>query len=168
MHSRILEAKKAEFSRLFASKHDFSQAIFCAHHLLKKGWHNKPWERRGTIYAQQTAFVTNLIVAYARPFTKGNGWGFFPRKLVKFSKKQQDMHEHILQLRHQIFAHSDSSQFSFRPIQMGELRTTIEGVPFAVLSADEIKCIIEMLECLIRVTVNRLNELHLELAETLS
>jgi hypothetical protein len=76
--------KKARYDRLMASSHDFAQANFYARYLLKKGRHGQPWERRGTIYQQQTAFVTNLIVACARPFTNGKAWSSFPEKLVHF------------------------------------------------------------------------------------
>jgi hypothetical protein len=67
-----------------ASSHDFAQANFYARYPLKKGWHGQPWERRGTFYQRQTAFVTNLVIAFARSFTKGRGWPSFPEKLVHF------------------------------------------------------------------------------------
>jgi hypothetical protein len=160
--------KKKQFERLFASTYDFSQANFCARFLLKKGWHSKPWERRGTVYAQQTAFVTNLIIAYARPFTKSRGWPDFPLRLIKFDVEQQDMHKQLLRMRHEIFAHSDSEHFSFRPLDMGSYRTTIEHVPFAVLSGDEAKCVKVMTDALLRATNQKLGELHKELAENFS
>jgi hypothetical protein len=96
--------KKTQLERLFASTYDFGQANFCARYLLKKGWHSNPWERRGTIYAQQTAFVTNLIVAYARPFVTSKGWPAYPSKLTNFDAMQKEMHERLLQMRHEIFA----------------------------------------------------------------
>lgn len=160
--------KKRQFERLCASQYDFAQANFCARYLLKKGWHSMPWERRGTIYAQQTAFVTNLIVAYARPFTASKGWPAFPSKLTKFfGAEQQEMHDRLLQMRHEIFAHSDSLHFSFRPFVLGGLRSTIEKVPFAVLSADESERVKAMTDGLIRITSQKLDELHKELAESL-
>lgn len=153
--------KKRQFERLSASIYDFGQANFGARYLLKKGWHSKPWERRGTIYQQQTAFVTNLIVAYARPFTESKGWPAFPPKLTKFfNAEQREMHDRLLQMRHEIFAHSDSQHFEFRPEVYGSIRSTLERVPFAVLSADEAKCIKVMTDSLIKLTNNKIDDLH--------
>ncbi|MCW2282712.1 hypothetical protein M2323_000473 [Rhodoblastus acidophilus] len=124
--------KKKQYERLFAATYDFAQARFCARYLLKKKWHSRPWERRGSIYQQQTAFVTNLIIAYARPFTKSKGWPGFPLRLVNFSAEHAEMHKKILVARHEIFAHSDSRHFEFNPVKLGKyIATTIELVPFA-------------------------------------
>lgn len=157
---------RKQFERLFASAHDFAQANFCARHLLKKGWHSMPGERRGTIYAQQTAFVTNLVVAYARPFTESKGWPAFPSKLVTFDPPQRDMHDRLLKWRHQIFAHSDSQHFSFTPFDGGSFKTTIEQVPFAVLSAEETARVEGMTRQLLKTTNQRLDELHAELLDS--
>ena len=159
--------RKKLFERLSASLIDFGQARFCARHLLKKGWHSMPWERRpsrGTIYEQQNAFVTNLIVAYARPFTKSKGWPSFPSELINFDSEQQEIHQRIILKRHQIFAHSDSEHYSFEPWTFGAFRTTIESVPSAILSAEETTRIEKMTENLIAATVKKLDELYKELA----
>jgi len=154
--------KKRQFERLFASKYDFAQANFCARYLLlKKGWHFRPWERRGTIYAKQTAFVTNLIIAYARPFVASKGWPAFPTKLINFDAAQREMHKRLLQMRREIFAHSDSEHFSFRPVDTG----TIEQVPFAVLSTVETEHVKVMTDDVIKSTNKKLRELHKELIE---
>jgi hypothetical protein len=153
-----LTYKQKQFERLFASRYDFAQANFCACYLLKKGWHSRPWERRGTIYQQQTAFVTNLIIAYARPFTSSKGWPAFPLKLVDFNKSQKALHERMLQKRHEIFAHSDSRHFKFIP---GEY--VIERVPFTVLSMVETKRVKEMTKILIKATSERIEQLQEEL-----
>jgi hypothetical protein len=163
-----ISQKKRQFERLFASTYDFAQANFCAHYLLKKGWHSKPWERRGTIYMQQTAFVTSLVIAYTRPFVGSKGWPAFPSKLTEFDAGQRDIHKKILQMRHEIFAHSDSGHFSFRPVEIADFRTTIEQVPLAILSLDETERVEVMTSDLIKATHKKLGELHRELAENLS
>ena len=160
---QTLAQKKKQFDRLCASANDFRQANFCARYLLKKGWHSHPWERRGTIYAQQTAFVTNLIIAYARPFVLSKGWPAFPFKLTNFTVKQREMHERLVQMRHEIFAHSDSLHFNFWPLDMGNYRTIMEETPFAVLSAAETALIKVMTDNLIEFTSNKLNEVYKEL-----
>lgn len=132
-------------------------------YLLRKGWHCKPWERRGSIYAQQTAFVTNLIVAYARPFTRSNGWPDFPKKLMDYDPKQGTLHKQLLDMRHQIFAHSDSQHFRFTAIRFGDFNTTIEGVPFAVLSENDTEQARGMTDQLLKATTEQLNALRDEL-----
>lgn len=157
------ENKKKQFERIFASRYDFSQASFCAHTLLKKRWHVYPWERRGSIYAQQTAFVTSLIVSYARPFTKSRGWSLFPVKLAGFSEEQKVVHSSLLKRRNEIFAHSDSQHFMFEPWHSDEFRTTIEMVPSALICVQEARVIVSMTDKLISAASERLNILHCEL-----
>lgn len=155
---------KRQFERLFASLYDFGQANFCARYLLTKGWHRK-WERQGTIYAQQTAFVTNLVVAYARPFVKSQGWPTFPEKLTNFDAKQSDLHKRLLQMRHQIIAHSDSKNFSFEPVKFDNIITTTECVPSYVLSSDDTALVIRMTDDLIITTNKKLDGMHRELTK---
>lgn len=155
--------KQKLFERLHASNNDFYQALFCARYLLKKGWHSKPWERRGSIYEQQTAFVTTLIVAYARPFTKSKGRPDFPKRLMHYDPQQCALHKQLLEMRHQIFAHSDSKHFSFTPIDFGGVNTTIEEIPFAVLSADDTEQVRGMINQLVKATTGRLDALRGEL-----
>ena len=64
---------------------------------------------------------------------------------------------------HQIFAHSDSKHFSFTPIDFGEFNTTIEQVPFAVLSADDTERVRGMINQLRKATTERLDALRGEL-----
>ena len=148
-----------------ASTYDFSQANFCARYLLKKGWHGQPWERRGTIYQQQTAFVTNLVIAYGRPFVKSEGWPGFPWRLTNFDSKQRDLHKRLLRRRNKIFAHSDSENFNFRPIIWRDLHTTIEQSPSYHLTAEDTECVRVMTSDVIKAISFRLKQLHAELAE---
>ena len=48
---------------LYVAQEDLAQATYFASHLLKKGWHFEPWERRWTTYMQQSAYTTALVVA---------------------------------------------------------------------------------------------------------
>jgi hypothetical protein len=66
-----------------------------------------------------------------------------------------------------IFAHSDSVNFSFRPVEMGSFQTTIEHVPFFVLSSDETEGVRVITDDLIKATNKRLDELHGELRDIL-
>src|SRR5690348_1701384 len=74
--------------KLLVSSDDIAIAQFCAGVLLKNGWHAQPWERRGTVYQQQTAFTTALITAYARAFTKSKGWPAFPPALCVYDDRE--------------------------------------------------------------------------------
>ena len=139
--------KKALYARLFVSAQDFSYARSYALHLLKKGWHSAPYERRGTVYMQQAAFTTALIVSYARPFTKGIGWPRFPESLVQYDAQAAQLHRHILDLRHQVYAHSDSARYSIRPFKMGaNVFSDIIGIPFIKLSKDECTLLVSMID----------------------
>ena len=152
-----------EYEQLFSSAYDFKQANFCACYLLKKRWHAFPWERRGTVYQQQTAFVTNLVIAYARPFTKSKGWSGFPERLCRFDSEQSKFHKNILELRNQVFAHSDSQHFRFDLCISEDFETTIEGVPMRRLSVEQVECTRDMTGKLIKAVEERLEQLRREL-----
>jgi hypothetical protein len=53
----------------------------------------------------------------------------------------------------------------FQPVNWDGLRTTIESVPFAVLSSDEAERVKVMTDELLKATAKKLDELHRELAE---
>jgi hypothetical protein len=163
---QTLAHRQKLFERLQASINDFAQAKFCVRYLLKKKWHYGPWERRMSIYEQQTAFVTALIVAYARPFTRSKGWPNFPKRLVPYDTEQWLIHEKVLALRDEIFAHSDSQHFKFDPFQAHNFRTTIERVPFVVLSAENTEIIGGMIEAVLKATRERAKALRDELLDT--
>ena len=52
--------------------------------------------------------TTSVVVCYSRPFTVNKPYGSLPQKWSKFDKPQyQATHEKLLQVRHELFAHSD-------------------------------------------------------------
>ncbi len=69
-------------------------------------------------------------------------------------------------MRHEVFAHSDSHHFKFEPADMGDFQTTIESVPFAIISPEEAERIRVMTVDLIKATCTKLDELYRELATT--
>lgn len=137
---------QALYSKLFVSRQDLGYASSCAAHLLKNGLHHKPWERRGGVYFRQSAFTTALIVSYARPFTKSRGWPNFPARLLTFSKDERGLHERLLDLRNQVYAHSDSNQYSIRPWRSGNFETDIVGAPFRFLEKAEVTALVPMID----------------------
>lgn len=153
------------YERLYVSAQDFASAKSYALHLLKKGWHSAPYQRRGTIYMQQSAFTTALIVSYARPFTKGKGWPMFPEKLVQFNAQEALMHQRILDLRHQVYAHSDSASYSIRPFKIGDnAYTDVVGAPFLLLKKEECDLIVGMIDGIFKRLGPELEKLRMELA----
>jgi hypothetical protein len=133
-----LGKSEAEFySKLYVSSLDFEFAAFCLGMLLKKGWHHKPWERRGTIYEQQSAFTLACVVAYSRPFTRSKGWPRFPVTLVDFDVQESELHEQILELRHSVYAHSDSKNYTVKPWRAGGFSTDIIGAPWQRITREE-------------------------------
>jgi hypothetical protein len=133
----LSEGQRRLYSKLYVSCTDIDFARYCAGVLLKKGWHGMPWERRGTIYQQQAAFTTSLVTAYARPFTRSHGWPKIPPELIIYDRREQELHETIIALRHKVYAHSDSESYSVRPWRSGSFATDILGSPTLRLTAAE-------------------------------
>jgi len=139
--------KRQLYERLFVSSLDLGLARQFAAHLLKKGWHSAPYERRGSIYMQQAAFTTSLIVSYSRPFKYSCGWPDLPKNFKQYDTLQQQLHKKLLGLRDQIYAHSDSAYYSIKPFRIDtELVTDIEGVPFLRLSKAQCEQVIVMID----------------------
>jgi hypothetical protein len=132
------------YSKLAVSGFDIGFARYCASVILKKGWHDEPWKRRGTIYQQQAAFTTALVTAYGRPFTQSKGWPSFPLKLIAYNAQEEALHKRLIQLRHTVYAHSDSASYSIRPWRSGEFSTDIVGAPALRITAAEAKLFMRM------------------------
>ena len=127
------------YQRLYISKEDLSMAAFFARHILKKGWHFTPWEdrRRWSTYLQQAAFTTSFVIAYARPFTKSYGWPSFPKSLITYDDADWELHDRLVRLRNQVYAHSDSISHKVRPIRILKYPSAIVGSPpLRILSGD--------------------------------
>ena len=138
----------ALYGRLYVSNSDIAFAAYCAGVLLQKGWHGQPWERRGTIYQQQSAFTSALITAYGRPFTTSKGWPEIPRKLIPYDAEQMTLHRRLLDLRNKVYAHSDSESFSVRPWRSADFETTIIGAPPLRISKEDVDQFLAMTQSL--------------------
>jgi hypothetical protein len=120
MKAQLSETAAKLYSKLYVSNSDIEFAQYCAGVLLKKGWHAQPWEKRGTIYQQQSAFTSALVTAYARPFTRSKGWPKFPSDLLAvYNSLEIVLHNKLIELRHTIYAHSDSAFYSIQPMKKG-------------------------------------------------
>ncbi len=148
------------YSRLHVSSLDLDFAQYCAGVILRKGWHYQPWEKRGTIYLQQSAFMSALVTAYARPFKKSSsGLPNLPPELKEFSSEEDAFHERMIQLRDKVYAHSDSKSYSVRPWRTGTFSTDIVGAPELCINAKEaalLKQMVNKLQLAIRRRMSRI------------
>lgn len=159
-------SKRNLYERLYVSALDLGAARQYAVHLLKKGWHFAPYDRRGSIYMQQSAFTTSLVVSYARPFTRGEGWPPFPPEFRQYSAAEIALHEHLMLLRHKVYAHSDSSSYTVKPWRIdADLLTDVQGIPFLRLSKDECELVVLMIDGIHRLLEPRLAALREEIAD---
>lgn len=133
MQSSSGDAKSREhqlYALLHVAQEDLRQANFFAAHILKKGWHFNPWEKRWTVYMQQAAYTTAFATAYSRSFTESRGWPKFPERLLRsFSTDQRKLHKRVLRLRQLMYAHSDIGSRFIRPISFEGHPTAIEAMP---------------------------------------
>jgi hypothetical protein len=136
---RLSDDDQKLYSRLFVSHDDIVFAQYCAGVLHKKGWHNEPWERRGTVYEQQAAYTTALVTAYGRPFTRSKGWPPLPKNLITSTYDEQEtrLHEQIMELRHTVYAHSDSVRYTIQPWRIGRTPTTTIRRPILRITATD-------------------------------
>ena len=146
MHSTPSARDRALYERLYVARDDLRHASSFAAHLLKKGWHFDPWERRGSTYMQQSAYTTALVVTYARPFTESRGWPKFPKRLAPYDDEQKSLHRKILILRNEVYAHSDVARQQVRPYKILGSASAIVMQPSMKLTKKETEALMEMIQ----------------------
>ena len=134
---RLTGEDRKLYGRLLVSHDDIAFAQYCAGVLLKKGWHNQPWERRGTVYEQQAAYTTALVTAYGRPFTRSKGWPSLPENLITYNNQERILHDQIIKMRHTVYAHSDSASYAILPGCIGTMTAAIIRRPALRITAPD-------------------------------
>jgi len=153
--------ERALYEKLYASYNDLGTARSCANFILKKGWHNYSFMRRGSVPIQQTAFTTTMIVAYARPFSPGRGRSkTFPDGLLRYSSAEKQLHARMLKLRHQQYAHTDPSTIYVRPLK-DKYITSIQSTGDLFFSPAELTMFIKMTNAVADRVSKRLEEIRL-------
>lgn len=130
-------------TKLYASASDIAFARACAEHLQKKAWFRRPWAR-GKVYFHQSAYVTSLIVSYARPFSTGRGGMTFPQRLIPYTADEFALHAELLDRRNKVHAHSDLDQWNVRPWRSGDFATTIVSQPWMIIEAPQVETFLAM------------------------
>ncbi|WP_449101768.1 hypothetical protein [Pseudomonas veronii] len=143
----VSEETQKLYERLYVAAEDLGLARQYAQHLLKKGWHSAPWEQRGSIYMQQSAFVTALVVSYARAFTKSYGWPDLPGCYFPGNQGAKALHKRLIGLRNEVYAHSDSKHHKVQPWRIdSEAFTDLRGAPFWRFTKHDCELITELID----------------------
>lgn len=159
--------KQKLYERIFVAAEDIGLARQYAKHLLKNGWHSAPWERRGSIYMQQSAFVTALVVSYARAFTKSYGWPYLPDEVLPEKQGSRILHGQLIGLRNEVYAHSDSKHHKIQPWRLdSEALTDIRGAPVLRFTKDECERIIELIDEILGRLMPRIISMRTEIADS--
>lgn len=101
-----------QLARTYIYLRDFKQARSFARYMLEKNLCDKTQSEQRKL--KRLAFTNSLIIAYARPFGPNRN---FEKKSVSRLKetesalddKQIQLHQHIITLRDQAYAHSDAA-----------------------------------------------------------
>jgi hypothetical protein len=134
---------KALYAKLSISRGDISTARSCAAFLKKKGWYTHPFLRRGSIWIQQISFTTTMIVAYTRPFSAGRGNFHFPTRLLQYWPPELTLHDRLLALRNEVYAHSDANRHNVRVLK-GDLFLSIRNITDVSFNHAEINIFLGM------------------------
>lgn len=167
MSGESLDAKQKLYERLYVAAVDLGLARQYAQHLLTMGWHSAPYERRGSIYMQQSAFVTALVVSYARPFTQSRGWPKLPLDPLYHDQSYLGLHDRLISLRHECYAHSDSKHFKVQPWRIdSQTLTDVYGAPFRRLSKEECEQLLVMIDDVLARLSPMLDMMQAEIADS--
>ena len=158
------EQKQRLYERLYVADEDLGLARRYAQYLLKKGWHSAPSERRGSIYMQQSAFVTALVVSFARAFTKSYGWPLLPEGILP--EGAIALHKQLMDLRHEVYAHSDSKHHKVQPWRIdSEALTDVRGAPSLRFTKDECEQITALIDEILKRLLPKIITLRAEIAD---
>jgi hypothetical protein len=147
---------------------DLRQASFFARHLLKKGWHFEPFDRRirWSTYMQQAAFTSALVTSYCRPFAQTRKGSTLPNRVASFaSLHERELHRRVLSLRNTVYAHSDVALHQVRPVAIEGYPTAVVTMPVLRLSKEDTELLHSMIERLIDNISERLSEIVDRVAE---
>jgi hypothetical protein len=130
IHIDLPAHQQKEYLRFWTSRNDLERARAFAKHILKKRLHQGHIRSKGA-YFQSEAFVTALIISYARAFNEPKNWEAKLLSFVKPTKEQRELHELILKARNQLFAHSDLRNYKVTLGRLGLVRMeTVESKYF--------------------------------------
>jgi hypothetical protein len=108
MTAKQLAGIKRRVLRLQLAEHAFSDSAVLARHAL-----NAEFEERSQMYS---ALLGGVVVAYCRPFLEADGLGPLSDEFLEFAAKDQDrytkLHQNLLKLRHEVYAHRDLQALS--------------------------------------------------------
>lgn len=129
----------ATFRLLYASRLDLSHAAFYADCLRENGLCYEPWEVAWHDYLHQGAYVTALVISYCRPFTESRGRLRFPKKILRvLNDEQKAMHHKLLDLRNNVYAHTDLALRNIRPISFEGKKHVSQIIPPMLFDVDEL------------------------------
>jgi hypothetical protein len=61
----------------------------------------------------------------------------FPPDLKDFDSEETTLHEHMIEMRHTIYAHSDSKHYTVKPWRTEKFSTDIIGAPWPRITGEE-------------------------------
>lgn len=156
-----IQAEQKLYQCLTVWQEDFRNASYFANHLLRKGWHFDPWDRkiRWPTYMQQAAFTTALVAAYCRPFTGTRSGATISMKLAHYTKSELELHRKLKTLRNTIYAHSDVELREVRPMSINGSASAIESLPSLKLTQVETQLAISMIAKIMKSIDEKRNEL---------
>ncbi|MDO7086646.1 hypothetical protein WNY51_07550 [Pseudocolwellia sp. AS88] len=166
MHSNSKDNSYQKYGLLHVALQDLRKSAFFAGNLLDQGWHFEPWETDWQSYLHQSAYVTSLVVSYCRPFTECRGWPKFPKKMLRvLTQEQKIFHQRLLDLRNDVYAHSDVSARKIKPIIFKNKPTATEVLPPMRFDKNDLVSIRELIGTINVEIQKELESLSLSVAE---
>jgi hypothetical protein len=154
----LSERDRLDITKLHASVSDLHNAQTWAKHLLKKKWYRRPWSR-GATDSHQSAYITAIVVAYGRVFSTGRNGRKFPAKLIDYDSDDWELHERMLRMRHEIYAHSALDKWTVKPWKVDDFETTVIGEPMNIIEEADLRRLVAMTQRLRSAAVHRTAEI---------
>ena len=115
---------------------------------------------------QQSAFVTALVVSYARAFTKSYGWPPLPEDTLPVDQGATALHKQLMDLRHEVYAHSDSKHHKVQPWRIdSEALTDIRNAPTLRFTNEECEQITALIDEIRKRLAPKIKTMRAEIAD---
>jgi hypothetical protein len=154
------------YKRLFISLEDIFHAQHFAAFIIKNNLHYLPWERRQPTILKQTAYTTSFVISYCRAFTESRGVPKIRWDLIRYTRKEKELHDKIMEQRKKMYAHSDGDQYDISI--PGDSPFSLLHIPNFRLSKSETAQLQAMMSKVNKIWAKKKDELHAKISQSSS
>ena len=160
MKVKMSERDEKLYSKLGASQTDLEMARYCLEIIIERGLHHTRHGTDEVTYLEQSVYTCGLVVSYGRVFAGSNQFPKFPDRLKQYSPKETVRHRVIMQLRNEVFAHTDGEHNYTGHYRSEEFETPLKMRPMMRIDKEDSTMLKGMIARLLSNIESRMEEMR--------